>query len=105
MNTSLVVIMFQGMFRKRGRPPEQLPVGGYENPNEQEAQIPVHQSLVPLEEPRQLPLPSVSEFEHDVIMQQETDAGNNPSAQLRLQQQSDNQQISQDRRLAYNPLQ
>ena len=105
MITLSVAIMFQGMFRKRGRPPEQLPIGGYENSDQQGVgQIPVHQSLVPLEEPKQLPLPSVREFEHDVVMQHEIDAGNNPFAQLRLQQQSDNQQVSQDRRLAYNPL-
>ena len=49
--------MFQGMFRKCGRPPEQLPISGYENPETRNQpdfeQIPVHQSLVPLEEPRQ----------------------------------------------------
>ena len=27
--------MFQGMFRKRGRPPEQLPIGGYEKPTKE----------------------------------------------------------------------
>ena len=64
-------IMFQGMFRKRGRPPEQLPIGGYEKPNEGEnEQILVHQSLRPLETPRQLPLPPVREFDQDVVMQQ-----------------------------------
>ena len=64
--------MFQGMFRKRGRPPEQLPIGGYDNQGENETgQIPVHQSLISLEEPRQLPLAPVKEFEHDVVMQQE----------------------------------
>ena len=107
MNALSIDIMFQGMFRKRGRPPEQLPIGGFENPEsrgQQEVeQIPVHQSLVPLEEPRQLPLPPVREFEHDVIMQQANDAGNNPSAQLRLEQQSDDQQVLQDRRLAQKP--
>ena len=49
MNTLSVVRMFQNMFRKRGRPPEQLPIGGYDNSgqrNQSEA-IPVHQSLVP----------------------------------------------------------
>ena len=94
------------MFRRRGRPPEQLPIGGYENSDQQEIElIPVPHSLVSPEEPRQLPLPSVREFERDVVMQQENDAGNNPSAQLRLQQQSNDQQIAQDRRLAFNPLQ
>ena len=38
--------MFQGMFRKRGRPPEQLPIGGYDRLNDEETgQIPDHQSL------------------------------------------------------------
>ena len=98
--------MCQVMFRQRGRPPEQLPIGGYENQNEQETeQIPVHQPLVPLEEPRQLPLPSVREFEQDVVMQQENDAGNNPYVQPMFEQQSSNIPISQDRRVANNPLQ
>ena len=37
--------MFQGMFRKRGRPPEPLPIGGYDKPNneQEETSIPVHQ--------------------------------------------------------------
>ena len=64
--------MFQGMFRKRGRPPDPLPIGGYEQPtNEESTQIPVHQLM---EAPRQLPLPSVRELEQDAIMQQETSA-------------------------------
>ena len=95
--------MFQGMFRKRGRPPEQLPVGGYDKPNEEESeQIPVHQSL---EAPRQLPLPSVREFEQDVVMQPELDTGDNLGAQPFSTQHADNMLNSQDRRLALNLLQ
>ena len=97
--------MFQGMFHKRGRPPEQLPIGGSEKPNEEETgQIPVHQSLVPLETPRQLPLPSVGEFEH-VVMQQEDIVGNDLSVQPMLSQQSDIISSSKDKRSANNPLQ
>ena len=67
--------MFQGMFRKRGRPPDPLPIGGYEQPsNEESNQIPVHQLM---EAPRQLPLPSVRELDQDAIMQQETIEVNN----------------------------
>ena len=97
--------MFQGMFRKRGRPPVQLPIGGYDNQTEHETgHIPVHQSLIPLEEPRQLPLEPVREFEHDVVMQQENDAGNDLSVQPMLPQQSANIPELQDGRLAYDPL-
>ena len=94
--------MFQGMFRKRGRPPEQLPIGGYDKPDDGEiGQIPVHQSL---EAPRQLPLPSVREFEQDVVMQPEMDTGNNLSVQPFSTQHVFNMSNSQDRRLALNPL-
>ena len=52
--------------RKRGRPPDSLPIGGYDKPNNDEStQIPVHQSL---EAPRQLPLPSIRELESDVVV-------------------------------------
>ena len=95
--------MFQGMFRKRGRPPEPLPIGGYDRPNDDEStQIPVHQLL---EAPRQLPLPSVRELPPDVVMQQERDVGTNLSIQPLSSQHVDNISNSQDRRLAYNPLQ
>ena len=64
------LIMFQGMFRKRGRPPDPLPIRGYDKPKDEEStQIPVHQLL---ETPRQLPLPSVRELEPDVVLQQES---------------------------------
>ena len=54
--------MFQGMFRKRGRPPElPLQIGGYDEPNQNESiQIPGHQLR---NAPRQLPLPAVREFD------------------------------------------
>ena len=95
--------MFQGMFRKRGRPPEPLPIGGYDQPSEEEnVQIPVHQLL---EAMRQLPLPSVRELESDVVMQQEQDVGNNLRVQPFSSQHVDNISNSQERRLAYNPLQ
>ena len=72
--------MFQGMFRKRGRPPEPLPIGGYDiSSNEESTQIPVHQLL---EAPRQLPWPSVREFEP--IAQQERIEGNNELVQPSL---------------------
>ena len=96
--------MFQGVFRKRGRPPEQLLTGGYDNqPENETGQIPVHQSLIPLEKPRQLPLAPVRELEHDVVMQQENDAGKDSSVQPMLPQQSANIPKLQDRRLACDP--
>ena len=62
--------MFQGMFRKRGRPPDfPLQIGGYDKPSHEESkQIPVHQLR---EAPRQLPLPAVMEFEQSIVLQQE----------------------------------
>ena len=67
--------MFQGMFCNRGRPPDPLPIGGYDQPTIEESnQIPVHQLV---ETPRQLPLPSVRELEQDAILQQEpSETGN-----------------------------
>ena len=68
--------MFQGMFRKRGRPPEPpLQIGGYDKPSHEESnQIPVHQLR---DAPRQLPLPSVREFEQSEVVQQEQPGFNN----------------------------
>ena len=68
--------MFQGMFRKRGRPPDPpLQIGGYDKPTREESeQIPAHQLR---EAPKQLPLPPVREFESDAIMQQEQPGFNN----------------------------
>ena len=62
--------MFQGMFRKRGRPPEPpLQIGGYDEPNQEEStQIPGHQLR---DAPRQLPLPAVREFDQVGIAEQE----------------------------------
>ena len=98
--------MFQGMFRKRGRPPDPLPIGGYEQAsNEESNQIPVHQLM---EAPRQLPLPSVRELEQDAVMQQEITEVNNalvePSSSQSLQH-DDNMLNPQDRRLALKPQQ
>ena len=54
--------MFQGMFRKRGRPPEPpLQIDGYDEPiQDDNIQIPDHQLR---NAPRQLPLPAVGEFD------------------------------------------
>ena len=62
--------MFQGMFRKRGRPPEPpLQIGGYDEPIQDESiQIPGHQLR---NAPRQLPLPAVREFDQVEIAEQE----------------------------------
>ena len=68
--------MFQGMFRKRGRPPDlPLQIGGYDKPGHEERnQIPVHQLR---DAPRQLPLPAVREFEQSTDLQQEQPGFNN----------------------------
>ena len=98
--------MFQGMFRKRGRPPDPLPIGGYDQvSNEESNQIPVHQLM---EAPRQLPLPSVREFEQDAIMQQETTEVNNVLVELSSSppiQHDDDISNPQERRLALKPQQ
>ena len=82
--------MFQGMFRKRGRPPDPpLQIGGYDKPiHEESKQIPAHQLR---EAPRQLPLPAVREFEQNVIMQQEQPGFNNA-----IVESSSSQQVQQD---------
>ena len=98
--------MFQGMFRKRGRPPEPpLQIGGYDKPVQEETnQIPAHQLR---DAPRQLPLPAVREYEQDAIAQQEQTGFNNAIVESSsLQQQHDvDMLVSQDRRLTINPLQ
>ena len=69
--------MFQGMFRKRGRPPDPpLQIGGYDNldQRQEDTQIPGHQLR---DAPRQLPLPSVREFEQGTEAQQEQPGFNN----------------------------
>ena len=92
--------MFQGMFRNRGRPPDPLPIGGYEQPTvEENNQIPVHQLG---ETPRQLPLAPVRELERDIVMQQEpTETGNVlvESNVTRSSQQDHNMMNSQEGRL------
>ena len=99
--------MFQGMFRKRGRPPDPpLQIGGYDKPTHEESeQIPAHQLR---EAPRQLPLPPVREFEQNVIMQQERSGLNNaivePSSSQQVQQDV-NMLGSQDERLMIDPRQ
>ena len=60
--------------------------------------------LISMEAPRQLPLAPAREFEPDVVMQHENDAGTMLSVQPMLQQ-DDNISSLQDRRLAYDPLQ
>ena len=87
--------MFQGMFRKRGRPPEPLPIGGYDT-----SQL--------LEAPRQLPLPSVREFESNVVVQQQGNEGNHELVQPSLSQPSqhfDNIKSLQERPLVFDPQQ
>ena len=99
--------MFQGMFRKRGRPPDPpLQIGGYDKPTHEESeQIPAHQLR---EAPRQLPLPPVREFEQNAIMQQERSGLNNAiveSSSSQQVQQDVNMLDSQDRRLTIKPQQ
>ena len=95
--------VWQGMFRKRGRPPEQLQVGGYDQPLlvEHSTPLPVHQSLVPFEGLKQLPLQPARELAQDVVMENSNDAGSN--------QQQPNQMVSdrprQDDMLAFDPEQ
>ena len=97
--------MFQGMFRKRGRPPDPpLQIGGYDKPTHEESeQIPAHQLR---ETPRQLPLPPVREFEQNAIVQQERSGLNNaivePSSSQQVQQDV-NMVGSQDGRLMKDP--
>ena len=93
--------MFQNMFRKRGRPREQLQLGRFDEPTHEEplSQIPVHQSLVPLDEPKQLPLQPLREYDQDVVMEDNNRAG------LIQQPQGDNDEPRQDNMLAYDPQQ
>ena len=100
--------MFQNMFHKHGRPPEQLRVGGYDDQSqEQQNQIPVHQYLVSLDGSRQLPLQPVREFERDVVMQDKDSAEQNlnVNVQVEMQHQAINEQPRQDNMLAFNPQQ
>ena len=97
--------MFQGMFRKRGRPPDPpLQIGGYDKPTHEESeQIPAHQLR---EAPKQLPLPPVRESESNAIMQQEQSRFDNvivQSSSSQQLQQDVNMLDSQNRRLMINP--
>ena len=97
--------MFQGMFRKRGRPPEPpLQIGGYDKPSHEENnQIPAHQLR---DAPRQLPLPAVREFEQGAIVQQEQPGFSNvnvESSSLQQLQHDVDMLDSHNRRLANNP--
>ena len=98
--------MFQGMFRKRGRPPEPpLQIGGYDEPNQDESiQIPGHQLR---DAPRQLPLPAAREFDQVEIAEQEQPGFNQAiveSSSLQQQQQIDVDMLdSLNRRLIPSP--
>ena len=97
--------MFQGMFRKRGRPPEPpLQIGGYDKPSYEESnQIPAHQLR---DAPRQLPLPAVREFGQSEVVQQEQPGCNNAIVESSSSQQGQHDVDmlnSYDRRLSNNP--
>ena len=99
--------MFQGMFRKRGRPPDPpLQIGGYDNSSQgqENIQIPGHQLR---DAPRQLPLPSVREFEQSTDVQQEQPGVSNAIVESSsLSQQHDVDMLdSYNRRLSQNPQQ
>ena len=97
--------MFQGMFRKRGRPPDPpLQIGGYDNTDQRQvdSQIPGHQLR---DAPRQLPLPSVREFEQGTDVQQEQPGFSNAIVELSSSshQQDVDMLDSYNRRLSQNP--
>ena len=97
--------MFQGMFRKRGRPPDPpLQIGGYDNSSQgqENVQIPGHQLR---DAPRQLPLPSVREFEQSTDVQQEQPGVSNAIVESSsLSQPHDVDMLdSYNRRLSQNP--
>ena len=96
--------MVQGMFRKRGRPPEPpLQIGGYDKPSHEESnQIPAHQLR---DAPRQLPLPAVREFEQSAIVQQEQTGFSNAIVESSSSQQQHDVDMldSHNRRLSINP--
>ena len=99
--------MFQGMFRKRGRPPDPpLQIGGYDNldQRQEDTQIPGHQLR---DAPRQLPLPSVREFEQGTDVQQEQPGFSNAIVELSpLSHQHDVDMLdSYNRRLSQDPQQ
>ena len=97
--------MFQGMFRKRGRPPDPpLQIGGYDNIDQRQvdSQIPGHQLR---DAPRQLPLPSVREFEQGTDVQQEQPGFSNAIVELSSSshQQDVDMLDSYNRRLSQDP--
>ena len=97
--------MFQGMFRKRGRPPDPpLQIGGYDrSSHDQESnQIPGHQLR---DAPRQLPLPPVRELEHGADVKQEQPGFNNAIVESSSlsQQQDVNMLDVHNRRLPQDP--
>ena len=99
--------MFQGMFRKRGRPPEPpLQIGGYDEPIQDESiQIPGHQLR---DAPRQLPLPAVREFDQVEIAEQEQPGFNQAiveSSSLQQQQIDVDMLDSHNQRLIPSPRQ
>ena len=99
--------MFQGMFRKRGRPPDPpLQIGGYDNLDQRQVdtQIPGHQLR---DAPRQLPLPPVREFEQGTEAQQEQSGFNNAIVEPSLlSHQHDVDMLdSYNRRLSQDPEQ
>ena len=79
--------MLPNFLLKRGRPPEQLQVGGYKDQHQQQSQqsLPDHQSLVSLEGSRQLHAQPVRESDHDAIMQEQNHAEPNLNRQLEMQ--------------------
>ena len=97
--------MFQGMFRKRGRPPDPpLQIGGYDTSGQgQESnQIPGHQLR---DAPRQLPLPSVRDFDQSKDVQQEQPRFNNAIVESSSSSQQHDVDMldSHHRRLSQNP--
>ena len=96
--------MFQGMFRKRGRPPEPpLQIGGYDQPTqERDNQIPAHQLR---DAPRQLPLPAVREFEPDEPIQQGQPGFNQAIVESSSAQHDVDRLDSHNRHLPINPRQ
>ena len=96
------MIIFQGMFRKRGRPPEPpLQIGGCDNLDQFR------------DAPRQLPLPSVRELGQSTGVQQEQPGSSNAIVELNpLSQQHDvdmldfyNRRLSQDPQQVMSPKQ
>ena len=71
-------MMLSKLLGKRGRPPEQIQEGGYDNPIEQH-QFP-DQNLVSLEDSKQLPVQPVREFGQDIVMENINDISSSSNA-------------------------